>query len=122
MYTRTGDAGATSLFNGERRSKTDFIFTALGDVDELNAALGVVGEALRAQGGVGIEEQVIEIQSRLIDVGSAIATPASSSSETRISFVEFSSESAAQLETWIDEMDDALPPLKNFILPVCAPH
>uniref|UniRef100_A0A7S0GPT1 Corrinoid adenosyltransferase MMAB n=2 Tax=Amorphochlora amoebiformis TaxID=1561963 RepID=A0A7S0GPT1_9EUKA len=68
-----------------------------------------------------------EIQSRLLDVGSHIATPKLSSQEDRIRTVEFDVSHAEQLEAWIDKMDEELPALKNFILPgggeaACALH
>lgn len=115
VYTRTGDAGTTSLFNGERRSKDELYFAALGDVDELNAHLGLAREHCGLE-GVGIEEQLVEIQSRLLDAGSAIATPQRSSSPERLLRTGFP-DHTAQLEGWIDAMDDTLPALKNFILP-----
>jgi cob(I)alamin adenosyltransferase len=117
VYTRTGDAGTTSLFNGERKGKDEAYFAALGDVDELNAHLGLARE-LCATESVGIEEQLVEIQSRLLDVGSAVATPQRTSSAAQLARASFASiDLAQQLEVWIDAMDDTLPPLKNFILP-----
>ena len=120
VYTRTGDGGTSSLYNGVRRSKDDMTFSALGDVDELNAALGMAREFLLQGGGAcaRLAEQLTEIQSRLLDAGSAIATPISGSSPAQLARVAFDPAQAAQLEAWIDEMDDQLPPLKNFILPV----
>lgn len=56
------------------------------------------------------------IQSRLLDVGSVIATPQSSASE-KIAKVAFDPTHVASLESWIDHLDSQLPPLKNFILP-----
>ena len=59
------------------------------------------------------------IQSRLLDVGSALATPDNEfSSSARIQRAEFAAAHVAELEKWIDLMDSTLPPLKNFILPV----
>lgn len=116
VYTRTGDAGTSSLYTGERRPKTDDIFMALGDTDELNAFIGVAREHCTGAGN-GLDAELAEIQSRLLDVGSAIATPVTSKSSTKIARVAFSEHHADDLETKIDAMDEELPPLKNFILP-----
>ena len=85
VYTRTGDKGKSSLFNGTRSGKNDLVFHALGDTDEVNANLGVamehcrlVGERLDADSSCGVTRLITRlgvIQSRLLDAGSAIATP-----------------------------------------------
>lgn len=116
IYTKTGDSGESSLYNGERRSKHDLYFDALGDVDELNSSLGVVREFLSE--GEALGHQLSTIQSLLLDCGSAIATP-STSSEAKVQRCSFDPQGTAvgQLEAWIDEMDAQLPPLTSFILP-----
>eukprot|EP00897_Mesotaenium_endlicherianum_P005994 jgi/Mesen1/5422/ME000269S04559 len=95
VYTRTGDKGTSSLYSGERRSKDDEVFNTLGDVDELNSALG----------------------SRLLDVGSAVATPLVTSSSRKVERARFDPTAVDALERWIDGMDDHLAPLRAFILP-----
>ncbi|GIL50657.1 hypothetical protein Vafri_6785 [Volvox africanus] len=115
IYTRSGDTGQASLYNGERLYKDDAVFQALGDVDELNSALGVAMSFLTNK---TLLEQLEAIQSRLIDVGSAVATPLPSSPEAKLQRTHFPGAlHAQQLEAWIDAMDEQLPPLKNFILP-----
>jgi cob(I)alamin adenosyltransferase len=124
IYTKTGDKGTSSLYNGQRRSKGDVFFEALGDVDELNGFIGLCRESLRSlslstSSEVNtLEAQLAEIQSRLLDVGSAIATPISSSTPEQLLRAKFdAAPNTSQLEGWIDEFDTALPPLRNFILP-----
>ncbi len=116
VYTRTGDQGTSSLYNGERRPKTDIVFEALGDTDELGAAVGLAREHCKLNVFI-LDGMLEEIQSRLMDVGSAIATPLHSSSEAKIQRTAFGGEHTEKLEKEIDCLDSGLPPLKNFILP-----
>ena len=138
IYTKTGDSGTSSLYSGERRSKSDVVFGALGDVDELNSSIGIAREHIKntirelekCQSGsdvennkkicsLKVEEELEEIQSRLLDAGSAIATPLNSSNtpSAKINRVAFAPYHVDTLETWIDQHASTLPPLKNFILP-----
>ena len=116
IYTRTGDAGTSQLYSGQRRGKADAVFQALGDTDELNSHLGVALQHASAARGT-LAPQLEQVQSRLLDVGSAIATPISQSSERKLQRVSFPEIEVEAVEAWIDELDDKLPPLMNFILP-----
>ncbi|GBB87160.1 hypothetical protein RclHR1_01360031 [Rhizophagus clarus] len=116
VYTRTGDKGKSSLYNGERRSKTDDIFNALGTVDELSSCIGIANHYCKKVEN-GLEDKLVEIQCKLIEVGSNIATPRNSSHTSKLSFTSFDEENVNLLEAWIDNLDSQLPPLKNFILP-----
>jgi ATP:cob(I)alamin adenosyltransferase len=122
VYTKTGDKGTTSLYTGERRPKTDPIFDALGDVDELNSHIGVAREYVSCAQKpelAPLVDYLNVIQSRLLDIGSHIATPLSShvASAQKLERAAFDEKHIVQLESWIDLMDDQCPPLKNFILP-----
>jgi hypothetical protein len=115
IYTRTGDAGSSSLFNGERRSKDHEVFEALGDSDELNAAIGLARAHCETQSASGtslhdIMAQLDAVQSRLLDVGSAVATPRSSSNEKQLARVRFCDDGASvsSLEQWMDALDQVL--------------
>ncbi|KAG0308597.1 hypothetical protein BGZ98_007451 [Dissophora globulifera] len=116
LYTRTGDRGESSLYNGERRLKTDRIFEALGAVDELNSSIGMAHHYCKKAGN-GLEDQLIEIQCNLQDIGSNIATPRHDASETQLRNTLFDEGHVEKLEGWIDTLDSQLPPLRNFILP-----
>jgi len=68
---------------------------------------------------------IAEIQSRLFDVGAAIATPVQNSSDEKLTYTKFSSRFTRDLELWTDELDSQVPPLKNFVIPsggLCSMH
>lgn len=118
VYTRTGDKGSSSLYNGERRLKSDPVYEALGHQDELNCVLGIAREhCLSIPQNDILTTKLEDIQSQLFDIGAAIATPASKSSINKLQYTEFSSFFTIQLEKWIDELDDKLPPLQFFVIP-----
>jgi cob(I)alamin adenosyltransferase len=115
IYTRTGDAGETGLFGGRRVRKDDPRVAAYGGVDELNACIGLA----RALGLPGeIDEVLGRVQGELLQVGADLAKPA----DAPQGHVERIAPShTAALEAAIDRWDDALPPLRSFILPGGAP-
>ena len=117
VYTRTGDSGTSSLYNGERRLKYDPVFEALGHSDELNAVLGICREYCSRSGLSDLVERLEEIQSRLFDLGAAIATPSQRSSDEKLRYTEFHPIHTERLERWIDIMDSTLPPLQHFVIP-----
>lgn len=109
IYTRTGDKGIAGLVDGSRVSKASARMTAIGDVDEANAAIGV---AIAAVGDDALSEQLRRIQNELFDLGADIATPSGIEGALRIvpSQIE-------RLEHEIDAMNSGLEPLQSFILP-----
>src|SRR5438105_2712329 len=116
IYTKTGDDGTTGLVGGSRVHKDALRIEAYGDVDELNAALGVVLAHLprAAQAARGWLETV---QSDLFIVGVLLATPASAAKKV----TALAPTRAEALEQQIDQMEQSLKPLKNFILPQGGP-
>ena len=112
LYTKTGDLGETGLFDGTRVSKADARVDAYGEVDELNAWLGLV----RAHLGGGREDEMLAaIQRDLFAVGATLADPRHRIA-ARVTKALVTGDDIARLEGWIDELDDPLPPLRRFIL------
>jgi len=111
IYTRTGDGGDTSLFAGGRISKGHVRVHAYGTVDELNSLLGVVaaGDLNRA-----VAEQIQRVQAELFIVGGDLATPLDAEAKW---IVRVTTDLVERLEAEIDQWDEGLTPLKNFILP-----
>ena len=114
IYTRTGDAGGTALFGGARVSKADPRVAAYGEVDELNACVGIVRahDALPAD-VAGLLEQ---IQKDLFAIGARLADPAAKIAD-RTTKAEVTIADIQRLEDWIDRLEEELPPLRRFILP-----
>jgi cob(I)alamin adenosyltransferase len=112
IYTRTGDTGQTALFDNSRVSKADPRVDAYGEVDELNAWLGVVRAA-----GVDpeIDAALVDLQRDLFAVGAQLADP-SERIAGRVTKAFISDASVARLESSIDRLEQELPPLTHFIL------
>ncbi|MCB0324301.1 MAG: cob(I)yrinic acid a,c-diamide adenosyltransferase [Bdellovibrionales bacterium] len=117
VYTRSGDKGETGLVGGGRVSKASKRVHAIGDVDELNAALGVVKESLTAH-TAKLRDLIEFLQQELFDLGSEVATEPGAeypgmwrASPTHI----------ARLEELCDRYGDSLPELRSFILPGGSP-
>ena len=113
IYTRTGDAGETGLFDGTRVSKSDVRVATYGDVDEVNAWLGFARSRIADQPEV--TEMLVQIQRDLLALGARLADPRKKIAE-RITKVEIGADAIARLEKWIDTLDSMLPPLRHFIL------
>jgi cob(I)alamin adenosyltransferase len=113
IYTGTGDRGKTSLFSGERVSKSDRQVAAYGDVDELSSLLGVL--AAGVEGHPDLVAALREIQSDLFYIGAWLATTPGSSSAAEL--LEITPEKIHGLEKAIDAMEADLDPLTEFILP-----
>ena len=112
IYTRTGDQGETGLFDGTRVSKADPRVAAYGDVDELNAWLGLARASLSDPQLSGMVEQ---IQRDLFALGARLADPAHKIAD-RVTKAVVTEGDSARLEQWIDTLEQELPPLRRFIL------
>jgi cob(I)alamin adenosyltransferase len=112
IYTRTGDAGETGLFDGTRVSKSDPRVSAYGDVDELNAWLGLARASLT---DAELAAMVEQIQRDLFALGARLADPSHRIAE-RVTKASVGAEAATRLEGWIDALEAGLPPLRRFIL------
>jgi cob(I)alamin adenosyltransferase len=108
IYTRTGDAGETSLFGGARVRKDDARIESYGTIDELNSFLGVARATWPES---PLDAQLHAIQSDLFDLGAHLAAP----DTTR--FAGPAPAQIAALEQSIDAMESELAPLKTFVLP-----
>lgn len=114
IYTRSGDKGKTSLFDGSRVDKFDERINLLGEIDELNARIGDLVVALNQNELLDFKEiEFLEkLQSLLFDLGGEIANPKLSEEKYK-NFSEY----VLNMETYMDEIDKDLPELQNFILP-----
>lgn len=117
IYTKSGDAGETSLGNGDRVAKDDLRVEAFGAVDELNSLLGVLTSV---NPGMVEADLVTEISNDLFDVGAdlciPIADPAAETADLRVT-----EKQVQRLEAAIDRLNASLAPLKSFVLPGGTP-
>ena len=112
IYTKTGDQGETGLFDGTRVSKADARVDAYGEVDELNAWLGLArADCADAEIGAMLEHlqrDLFAVGAMMADHGHHIAT--------RVKKALVGDADVARLEGWIDTLEATLTPLRRFIL------
>ena len=112
LYTRTGDAGETSLFDGTRVKKNDDRVDAYGIVDELNAWIGL---ARSADPHGSLDESLLEVQRDIFALGAQLADPADKLA-ARVTKAVLTDADVDRLERLIDQLEAELPPLRRFIL------
>jgi cob(I)alamin adenosyltransferase len=110
IYTKTGDAGQTSLFGGRRLHKHHLRIESYGTVDELNAYVGLLRDNVENE---EVRAILKLIQDRLFTIGANLA----SDPEQDLPAPDLKNEDIQLLENEMDRMDESLPALKNFILP-----
>jgi len=117
VYTKTGDKGETGLYGGTRISKASARVESYGNIDELNAFIGVAKSYVN---DAEVLEQLKKIQFDLFTVGSEAATPVDklflANGKARLPLV-ISEEEIEAMEHWIDAFEEQLEPLQFFILP-----
>jgi cob(I)alamin adenosyltransferase len=112
IYTRTGDAGETSLFDGTRVKKHDDRVDAYGEVDETNAWIGL---ARASRLDADLDADLVRIQRDLFALGAQLADPADKIA-ARVTKAALGDDDVARLEGVIDRLETELPPLRRFIL------
>jgi cob(I)alamin adenosyltransferase len=116
IYTRKGDDGTTALGSGQRVPKDSPRVAAYGDVDELNSLIGV---ALAQNLDATLATALQTVQNELFHLGSDLSFPEGGEKKFKIPRIE--QRHVAQLETLIDELNETVGPLENFILPSGSP-
>jgi cob(I)alamin adenosyltransferase len=118
IYTKTGDAGDTGLFGGGRVPKDDPRVEAYGDVDELNAVLGM---ARAVELMPRIDEVLVPLQRDLFAIGALLATPDRDRMAQHLEKARIDERRVAELEQAIDDAESELEPLRAFVLPGGTP-
>jgi cob(I)alamin adenosyltransferase len=118
IYTKTGDRGQTSLVGGTRVSKSDVRLEAYGTLDELNSVVGLVRTALSEDGADAalrhLDPRLRRVQHALFNIGSHLACE---DEKIRPHLPALAEVDVTALEADMDQWENELPPLKNFILP-----
>lgn len=119
IYTRTGDAGDTGLFGGGRVPKDHLRVAAYGDVDELNAVLGVA-----RSGGAGASYDALleQVQRDLFSIGGLLATPDPGKVAAALAKADLPPGRIGEFERAMDDAEAELAPLRAFILPGGTAH
>jgi len=112
IYTKTGDTGDTGLLGGKRVKKDCIEMRSIGEVDELNAEIGVLLSCIHEK-DESMYDHLVQIQHRLFTIGALLA----SVQTDLVRVPSLMDDDVKALEEWIDEMTSTLPELTQFILP-----
>jgi len=112
IYTKTGDAGNTSLIGGTKVPKSHIRIESYGTVDELNSFIGLLADSFQDEATTLL---LREVQDRLFTVGSSLACDPDK--ETAMKIPDLKESDIELLEKEIDKMNEVLPEMKSFILP-----
>lgn len=109
IYTRTGDDGSTSIFGGERLSKSDLRICSIGEIDELNSCLGMASSFSEVE---DLKKIAAKLQHWLFDIGAILAME-----DWQSDMLKLKEENIDWMEKQIDSLTEKITPLRNFILP-----
>ena len=112
IYTKTGDAGNTSLIGGTKVPKSHIRIETYGTVDELNSHLGLLSDYIV---DIDTRSQLKAVQDRLFVIGASLAVDPDK--DTKMEIPDLHEGDVETLETEMDKMNEALPEMKHFILP-----
>lgn len=113
IYTKSGDAGETGLGDGSRVAKDDTRIAAMGDVDELNATLGLL---LANASDYPEANLILHVQNDLFDLGADLCVPLAQDEQPGVC-LRITAKQLEHLERAIDRINEKLPPLNSFVLP-----
>ena len=112
VYTKTGDAGTTSLIGGTKVPKSHLRIESYGTIDELNSHIGLAGDFIE---DMHSKNMLREIQDRLFTIGSSLACDPEK--EPKLKIPDLKEQDVELLEKEMDSMDEKLPEMNSFILP-----
>lgn len=113
LYTKTGDKGKTSLYDGSRRYKGEIIFDVLGNIDELSSHIGLLCTKLSESNTINSKDILRQIQVNLLDIGSNIAVI---DENKKKKVPKISENDVKRIEGWIDKCEEKNEKLTEFLL------
>lgn len=123
IYTKKGDTGTTSLYDGTKVTKSNIIIQSVGDLDELNTEIGTILSHYNINNNDIDEnnkkyyELLSNIQNEIFDMGAIIANDPNQEKFLKLKLFDIENKFIENIESYIDEMTAILPKLSNFILP-----
>lgn len=116
VYTKTGDKGQSGLVSGQRVSKSDYRLDTYGEVDHLNSTIGLFIQNIKLVPEISIDIELFKnMQNKLFNLGSLLACPIEKREEFKLKGIL--EKDVLLIEKQIDQMEEELPVIKNFILP-----